>query len=61
MWEFLQGKKTYIVAILIGVLSAVYSLGWIDQQAYQTLLGLLTGGGLATLKNGQANQNPKRG
>jgi len=45
-----QGYKTYIIAALIGVVSAIHALGYIDAGMYQTLLGVLTGGGLATLR-----------
>jgi hypothetical protein len=49
---FLQGKKTYIIAALIGLLAAANSLGYVDQQTFETLTVLLTGGGLATLRAG---------
>ncbi len=50
MFNSLSGKRTYIIATLIGVLSAVHFLGYIDANMYQTLLGILTGGGLAALR-----------
>lgn len=50
MWKKLEGKKTYICAGLIGLLSAAKFLGWIDEQAYMVAFGLLTGGGLASLR-----------
>lgn len=47
----LQGKKTYILAILIGVMSAAKALGWINESIFQTLMGILGASGLATLRS----------
>jgi hypothetical protein len=49
---FLTGKKTYIVAIVIGCVVACQHLGYIDEETAKTLIGLLTDGGLATLRAG---------
>jgi len=46
----LAGYRTYIIATLIGLLSAAHFLGYVDANTYQTFLGLLTGGGLAALR-----------
>lgn len=48
--NFLKGKRTYICAIAIALLSAANYLGWIDQASYQTLLGLFGAGGLFGLR-----------
>lgn len=48
--SFLKGKRTYAMAIAIGLLSAAYALGWVNDVAYQTLLGLFGAGGLAGLR-----------
>ena len=48
----LQGYRTYIIAGLIGLVTAGYHLGYIDSITYQTLLGVLGAGGLATLRAG---------
>ena len=45
----LEGYKTYITALLIGITSAVYTLGWIDSQAYAAILGLLGAGAAAAI------------
>lgn len=45
----LSGKKTYIVAVLAGLVTVAHSLGYIDDSMWQLLLGLLNGAGLATL------------
>lgn len=47
--KLLRGKKTYLVAICIGVLATVNALGYIDDETYKTLLGMLNGLGLFTL------------
>ncbi len=52
MIHFLDGYKTYIIAIGIGLASAVHSLGWIDTQAYLLIVGILAPSGLATLRQG---------
>jgi hypothetical protein len=48
--SFLEGKKTYIVAALIGITVALNQLGYIDDSASKTILELLTGTGLAALR-----------
>ena len=48
----LKGKRTYIIAALVGVATAVHHLGFIDTALYQAILGFLGAGGLATLRAG---------
>jgi len=50
--DWLNGKKTYLIAIAIGAVSVVHQLGWIDSAAYTTIVGLLGAGGLGTLRAG---------
>ncbi|KKN18192.1 hypothetical protein LCGC14_0958280 [marine sediment metagenome] len=52
MVHILDGYKTYIIAIGIGLASAAHSLGWIDTQAYLLIVGILAPSGLATLRQG---------
>ncbi len=52
MKDLLKGKKTYITAILVAVITGVQYLGLIDAATYTTLLGLLGAGGLAALRHG---------
>lgn len=47
---FFDGKKTYITAAIVAILVFLHQAGFIDQQAYETLLGLLGAAGLATLR-----------
>lgn len=57
----LQGKKTYIVAVLVGLLAAGKSLGYVDDETYKMLLGLLNSLGLMTLaaKMNRVDNNTK--
>lgn len=48
--NFLEGKRTYIIAALLGLLSAAKFLGWVDEVTFQTFSVLLTGGGLAAIR-----------
>jgi len=50
--QVLQGRKTYIIAALLAVLAAAQYIGYIDEQTAQQLYILLTGGGIAALRNG---------
>jgi len=45
----LKGYKTYIVAILIAIAGAAYSLGYIDEATYQLILTLLGAGAIGTM------------
>lgn len=48
--EWLKGKKTYLVAAAVAVLSVLHTSGTIDTELYNTLVGILSGLGLATLR-----------
>ena len=50
--EWLRGKKTYLLALAAGVLTALRALELIDDRTYETLLGLVGAGGLAALRAG---------
>ena len=39
--EWLSGRKTYFVALLIAVNVFVWSMGWISVQLYQQIDGVL--------------------
>lgn len=52
MLDFLKGYRTYIIAVLVGILTAVYQLNYIDLDTYQTALGWLGAAGLAALRAG---------
>ena len=48
----LGGKKTYLIAAAVGLVTAAQAWGWLDDQAYTMILGFLGAGGLATLRAG---------
>ena len=50
----LEGKKAYLVGILMGLAGAAYGLGWIDEGTFKTLEGILLGGGIMALRAGIA-------
>jgi hypothetical protein len=50
----MNGYKTYLVAAAIAGLAAVHYLGYINDQLYQTLVGVFGAGGLAALRAGVA-------
>lgn len=56
--ELMPGKKTYLIGAIIGLVSCAYALGYIDQQVYMALLGVLNGGGLITLRSGVQKSGP---
>jgi|TARA_Y100000310_G_scaffold345664_1_gene467913 uncharacterized membrane protein YkgB len=51
----LAGKKTYIVAALVGLVVVAVQLGFISADMGNTALGLLGATGLATLRMGVSN------
>lgn len=46
----LKGKRTYLVAIALVVLSGLYAQGYLGEGAFKALEALLLGGGLAALR-----------
>lgn len=50
----MAGKKTYIVAVVIALASFAVAMGWLSQEQYQVILGLLGSLGLAALRSGVA-------
>ena len=54
----LDGKKTYITAVMAALASFAMAMGWLSQEQYQVLLGLLGSLGLAALRSGVAKCDP---
>jgi type IV secretory pathway VirB2 component (pilin) len=52
MLEYLQGKKTYIVAVVGVIVNGLYIMGYIEESAVKTIDGLLLFLGLGTLRAG---------
>ncbi len=46
----LQGKKTYISALALGLATFARTMGWLDAQQYELVLGLAGSMGLAALR-----------
>jgi len=57
--EFLSGKKTYLIAVLVAVVAVAQYLGYISTEAALTLYGLLGAGGLATTRAAVAKATGK--
>ena len=53
---FLWGKKTYLIAAAMVVVTGLHALGYISDDTMKLLDGLLFGGGLATLRAGVAKR-----
>lgn len=47
--SMLKGYKTYIIAVLMGALTVLKLLGYIDEATYDTLLKLLGVGAIGTV------------
>jgi len=48
----LSGKKTYLVATLLGLASFALAMGWLDRDQFELIAGLLGSLGLAALRDG---------
>ena len=59
IWELLKGKKTYIVAILLGSLSGLKAAGLIPEDTYQLVMVILGALGFASLKSGQSESEKR--
>jgi len=46
----LRGKKTYLAALALALVTFVRAIGWIDQSLYEVALGLLGAFGLGSLR-----------
>jgi hypothetical protein len=53
----LDGKKTYITAIVAALASFALAMGWMSQGQYEVVLGLLGSLGLAALRAGVAKSS----
>lgn len=51
-FTWLQGKKTYITAIAMFIVGGCKALDWFDDQTANTILAMLAGLGLITLRSG---------
>lgn len=51
----MNGKKTYIIAILAGISTTLNFLNILPHGLYQTIMGFLGAGGLITLRSAIEN------
>lgn len=52
--KMLEGKRTYLTALVLALVTFARALGWLEQQQYEIILGLLGSMGLAALRAGMA-------
>lgn len=50
--KFLEGKKTYIVAVVIAVLNLAVALGWISPENLEQINVILVALGLGAIRAG---------
>lgn len=55
----MKGYKTYLIALAMGIATAMKFLGYLDQETYLTIMGLLGGGGFAALRAGVKKEGMK--
>ena len=48
--SFLSGWKSYLISFAVVIVTGLHAQGYIGDAIYQTLLGLLAGGGLAAIR-----------
>ena len=56
----LDGKKTYVVALCIGLATVAYVLGYIDQAMWEKIAGLLGVGALLTVRQAIAKLSAQK-
>ena len=49
--KMLSGKKTYIFAVLVGLVAVAQYLNWIPNEVAITLFGLLGAGSVASMRS----------
>lgn len=57
MYNWLKGKKTYIIAAVLIVLNGMVALGYLSNEQINQINVLLGALGLATLRAGVTKQN----
>ena len=56
VWEYLKGKKTYIVSGLFIIVAGLNAEGFITPYQYELILALLGFAGLVSLRHGIQNR-----
>jgi len=52
--KMLSGKKTYITAVILALGVLARAMGWLTEEQYEIIMGLMGSLGLATLRAGVA-------
>ncbi len=52
----LEGKKTYLSALVLALATGARTLGWVTPEQYELILGLASSAGLAALRAGVSKQ-----
>lgn len=55
----LVGRKTYLVAFALALVTFGQAVGWIDQNVYEALIGFMGALGLGALRAGVSKLIPK--
>jgi hypothetical protein len=50
--EFLKGKKTYVVGLLMAFGTFAQAVGWIDTPTWEKVMGILAALGIVALRAG---------
>jgi len=50
-WKLLEGKKTYIVAGLVAIVTFSKIVGWLTETEFQAIIGFLGAVGLYTVRD----------
>ncbi len=53
--DFWNGKKTYVIGVILFVLGGLKAVGVLDSQTYDLIFKVLVGLGLITLRKGIKN------
>ena len=55
----LTSWKTYVVAVCLGLATVAKALGYLDENAYLTIMGFLNAAGLGALRAGVSKSGPQ--
>ena len=57
--QWLEGKKTLIVAAVLGLATVLKTLGYIDEDTFQQVYGLFVAAGLVTIRQAVTTEAAK--
>lgn len=55
-WVYLQGKRTYIVALILAIFNLAVAVGWLQPEAATQINAILVALGFGALRAGIANK-----